>query len=520
MSNENMAEEIVFQLEEKQASEAYNLEFAAMSNDLVKVYTPRTISKSSYTYDSVKTMMSNPISNIARLQDASDYLYLTSGQYRKLVDLFSTIMNYDMILTPYDIKKDGIENAATMKKTYLNSANWMERFSYKYEFQKITESLVMYGEYFGYMMEGDHNITMMKLPREYCKLGGFIDEVGVVSFDFSYFNSNAESKLAALPKEFTSVYNKFQAGSLEGKDGTTGNWYILSDRSVAFSLTPERRKGLPLFVGSFLDVLEVNEYKEMAKESAALENYALLHLKAPWKKDAKTMRDTLVPLKQLKSFHKNAAKNTPEKVGTAADMLEWELFKFGGTDSSVKSGANNNVESANTRIYDSAGVANALFNNTSNTIEGIKKSIQADEAILFGLLRQYEMFLMRELRTVINANYNWKAKFINTTWFNQEDKMKMYKEAASGGGSKFMFLASTNLTPMEQLRQVEWEAAIGILEMMPPLQTSYTQSGAETNTSGEVTVSDSDTKETVTEEVSSAENFSKPNTVKMKFEED
>lgn len=461
----------------KSEDDDFNLQFASITDNLVKVYIPSRLSKNSFNYNAVKTALDNPTteSNIKKLQETSDFLYKTNGQYKRLIDLFSTMMNYDMILTPYDVK-EGVDDTKTLRTTYLNASNWLERFSYKYEFQKITESLVKYGEYFGYLTESDGNITFTVLPREYCKLGGFIDEVGVVSFDFSFFNSDTEKKLATFPSEFTSIYKAISRSSDDKRrDGTSGKWYTLSEKSVVFTLDQNRRKSLPLFAGSFLDLIELEDYKALTKENAELENYALLHLKSPWKKDPRSIKDALISLPQLAKFHSNASRNTPKKVGTAADMLDWELFKFGSSDGSSNSGVRKNVKDANDRIYDSAGVANALFNNASNTIEGIKKSIQADEAILFKMLRQYEMFLMRELKNIKNVNYNWKAKFLDTTVFNQSDKMTMYKDAASSGGSKFLFLASTGLTPVEQVKQLEWENKLGILDMMQPLKISYTQ---------------------------------------------
>lgn len=461
-------------------NEQVELNFDRVAKDIVRVYKPTEYRGKKLKSINIRNLFDNPIANSRQLQNISNYMFTSGGSYMRIIRYLSTMMTNDVLLTPYDIPRN--PDRGKMLLSYYKSAKYLEKIDYKYEMIKAKTKLMIDGEYFFYILESSDHITFMELPKDYCRLAGYESNVGIVEFDFTYFTDKNDPKLLNYPSEFKSKYHTYiNSKNIKNRDNkrkikrgkdTEIQWLELSSDAVCLSMFPNQQKSYPPLAGLFEDIIELDDYKDLTKSRTELDNYSLIHMKSPFKKDPKSWKDALIPLDKLKIFFNNTKKNTPKQVGVCADFLDYEQFDFNNKTNEI-----DRVASAERNVYSSAGVSSLLFNNEKASAQALVQSIIADKSWMIFINIMFENLLKREIKKVGNGAYNWRASFVDSTHFDKMERIKLARENATFGTSAFMIWALDGFSPMETLNMLEWESISNIKKNMIPLSSSHTQSG-------------------------------------------
>ncbi len=404
-----------------------------------------------------------------KLIEMSNYFYLTSGEYRRLIHSMSTIQTFQYVYAPIKSSKKPkkSENSYEAVTNYLINSNIEEVNTY------ITFSVSLNGMFCGVERNNDNLVVLQELPVQYCRSQFDIDGLHAIEFDFRYFDRirNAKERMLMferLPEEFLKLYNEYKAG----KDSDTSadkHWRLLDPTtSRCHYLTSDK---LPIFSSTFSEIVNLQEYKEIDKTRSKLDIYKILVQKIPL--DKNTNEPVLEP-EEANDLHKNAKNmlGSDQLVDVLTTPAEVESVDISNKTDKTR----DVVEGARTNMFSAMGTSQLLFNSGTTSI-GLTESIKNDESLIIPLIREYEKYYNYRLKAIRKSSVNFFVKDLGITIYNYKEKIGIYKEQATLGGAKLPYFVSTGMKQHEVISMITYEDDIGLMDMLKPLQTSYTQSG-------------------------------------------
>jgi len=413
--------------------------------------------------DDVMTWLSAPDRYENRLRDLSRFLYDASSHYKRLIQYFSTMLLYYYYVEPLSLKED--DDPKKVTKKYLKALDIFENMNLSHEFGKILQTIWIEDVFYGYEHETKDSYFIQKLDPDYCAVSSIEDGVLNFSFNFSYFNVKKDD-LEQFPPEFRQKYSKY-------KGNNSLKWQELdSKKTICIKLNESIPYPIPPFAGIFEEIYDIEDYKSLKLARTELENYMILVEKIPYIKDADEANQFALDLEEAIKYHNRASQEFPEQIGSMLSPFEKvEAIYFNKKDNSL-----DNVAAAENSLYNSAGVSKLLFNNDNQSGAALSKSIIMDENILFHVLRQFERWINRKAKY---NNLKFKIWFLDITRNNQEDVIKILKEAAQSGlPCKLMYCSAIGLSPRTSINMSIFENNIlNIVDNFIPLKTSHTLSG-------------------------------------------
>lgn len=446
------------------------INYAQLSSLIVKdLNNSSSVRYSTYTRDDVTRFLANPIRYHKDLQKMSAYLYDNSTHYRRLINYFARMATLDHYVEPYGIDYSKSINEKTFRNNYNKTVDLVELMNVKLEFGKAMLSAWKLGTYYGYELYTKESYFIMELPYDYCQISGISDGVFTFSFDLSYFERNAD-QLLAYPKEFVSMFNAYKSGSKP-------KWQEVDpSKSICLKISMDSYYDIPPFAGVFADIFDIEDYKGLRKMETIMGNYKFIVEKIPLRTNSTNNNDFLIDLKTVGLFHNKTATLLPDEIGIFSTPFDIQTIEFKKDNSTV-----DDVANAERAFYSGSGANQMLFNGSNSTQASLTKSINADEAEIFFLLRQIEAIIGTKIKNEIKGSYKFRLKMLNTTVFNIKDKSdELLKNAQYGLPVKLMLCASLGLTPSATVSMSFLENDIlGLSQNFIPLQSSHTSSGEE-----------------------------------------
>ena len=402
--------------------------------------------------------------NILRL---SDYMYLKSGYYKRLIDYFANqaVLNYT-IDTRIIKSKAFTSKFDIIKKDYVNFVAQSEKFNLSNEIHNILKRLYKNDVCYAFLIENNTEISYFYLDPMICNISSLVN--GNV-YEF-YINKRqlSKSKLKNLPIELQDIINTSSA-----EDGRV---YIPYEKSLCIKYNNDFTFPYPPFLIMIADILLINEYKELAKAQSINAAYKILTMKIPTKDGEITLADNLITA--FTSIVLNTVQNNIGVVTTPFDVKSEEFSSSNADDRDT-------VSDAISWTFKNVGVSEALMSGASSGSE-LKLSITNDSADIFKIYRMLEdwVSLQMKLRNFIYNNYEFVYKIMNMTVFNADDVRKTELQMAQNGiPNKSRLCAVNNLSPSVMLGNsiLENQVFFDIFNNWQPMKTSYTQSN---NTGG------------------------------------
>lgn len=403
-----------------------------------------------------------------KLIEMSNYFYLFSGEYRRLLHSMANIQTFRYVYAPLITSKK-----AKVEKAYEDITNYLINYDVEEKNTYITFSTFLNGAFYGYERVFDDITVLQELPTQYCR--SQFDENGLhaVEFDFRYFESirNAKEKLLMferLPEEFLTLYNQYKAGT-PSETSINPYWRQLNiNFTRCHYLTPDKT---PFFASVFSEIVNYQEYKEIDKTRSKLDIYKILIQKIPLKND--DSGEPALDEAEAKILHSNAksmlgSDQLVDVLTTPAEVTSVDIANKGEKQRDI-------IASARESMYSTYGTSQLLFNSGDTSI-GLEKSIKNDESLITTLVAEYEKHYNTRFKTI--SKLRFFIKDLGITIYNEKEKIMLLKEQATLGGAKLpYFVASTGMRQYEFISMVTYESESGLLDLLVPLSTSYTQSG-------------------------------------------
>lgn len=422
--------------------------------------------------------------NYPKMRQISEFFYEMNGIYKRLCHYFANLYRYDWYITPTIVDKSVSKDK--VEKDFYTVLNFLDNSSIKITCGQIALNVVKYGAYYAYIIPSKEGLMLQELPIDYCRSRFFCNNMPVVEFDMSYFdtfgNPEVRTKILKLfPKEFQKGYALYKAGKLEcdhigpikgeriwrSTNHRCGCWYPLDPNSaVKFSISKSDTPFFITMIPALID-LSVAQGVDLAKQIQALNK--LIIQKLPINKNG----DLLFDIDEALDIHNNAKKMVANVIGTDVITTFADVDVETLSDNSTKT-TNDDLDRTTRTVYDQAGTARNLFNPDGNL--ALEKSILDDEATIRNLPLMLAQFYdkVTRLLSINKKKYSFRFFMLETTQYNYKELAKMYKEQVQIGFSKILPQIAMGHTQSSIIHAAYFEQEVLSLSeiMIPPLMSS------------------------------------------------
>ncbi len=422
-----------------------------------------------YSVDRVRQMMENPAKSQELIRKLSNYLYPKVMELKNLQKYFANMLTLDNLILPvsdaYEVKK--------FKKLVTD----IESFNVKKKFGLVLEYMLAEDVYYGYQTDDGEFAIWQRLPAKYCRIRG-LDKFDTYTFDFNYqfFTDNPTQLPENYGQEFVDGFEIYK------KNKSVKNWQKVNPkRGICFKFDESISYNLPFFASMYDDLLNLLEAKRIDMEDATTRNYKLLAQKIPMdtkngKKDAYMINDV-----DAVDYHSNVRKNVPSNIGVVTTPMDIT----GVTLQNVNQNQQSITASQMENLMGTAGINGAVLGIGKNSGSvGAKQSQNADEAIMFKILRQFECFMNKKFYYKptsedgrANPKYEYKMIFLDITEANRNEVYERYLKAGQHGFGRFYVNASLGHSQSDLLFGSKLEYDLDFFQYMIPMESSYQQSG-------------------------------------------
>lgn len=488
-------------IEEYEKSQ-FALEFAKLVNSQATgLRADRRVSDSlisvtgKYDRDQIITYLASPQNYETQLRELSRYLENTSVMYKRIVNYLPSISIDCPVIFPTQVDKFETK-VEDIKKNYAKAVIYLELLNIQHEFIKVRRTVFREDVFYGIEYEDEKNNSyyIKQLNPDYCRISSVQDACYNFEFDFAFFDKDDDEETLLNTYE-TIVPGFFRTGYTKYKGDSDYQWQELpAEKSICIKLQEDLAYCFPYYVASALDVVDIQDYKNLEKVSTEQNNYRLLAFEIPRMGNNNGKPDSFeVKATTALQFFNMARQNIDDSIGAFVTPMPVKDISFRDANNNK-----NKVKDAVQNFYDTIGVTDMLFNGGENSTS-TKYSIKTDEAVLFQLNRSLERWLNRKFKAKFKDKF--KVKLLDVTSYNKEEVIAQLTQGATLGLPVKMKMASVvgQSSPLETAGLTFLENEIlGLHEQWVPLSTSYTQSGDEpiADEGGRPEVDDADLSET------------------------
>lgn len=373
----------------------------------------------------------------ATMREISNFFYKTSGIYSRLCRYMAYLYRYDWIVTPH-ANRNGNLKIDKITDEFNRVLYFLDEFHVKKVFGEIALKVIRNGCYYGYLIRKENAVYIQELPCEYCRTRFYVNNQPVVEFNMAYFDncfSNTDQRMRILelfPEDFKKGYKLFKAGKLPPDfPGDTAGWYCLEVGSVMkFNINGE---DFPAFISVIPAIIDLDDAKDLDKKRMQQQLLKIIIQKMPIDKNG----DLIFDIDEAQQLHNNAVRMIGNALGIEV-LTTFADVDVADTSDNSNTTARDELEKVERAIYNEAGVSQMQFNTDGNI--ALEKSILNDEAALYNLIAQFEIFLNNLIKP-FNKNPKkiyYTVEILPTTIYNYKDLAKLYKEQTQLGYSKML----------------------------------------------------------------------------------
>ncbi|NLY47344.1 MAG: hypothetical protein GX053_15390 [Tissierella sp.] len=419
--------------------------------------------------EQIEEIISNPKQNEKEIRQLSHFFYGYLLHYRRVIEYFAKLLTFDYQISPLDVKINNDEDKRTFKKNYEKAINYAEKFNFKQIFPEIMKGVLLEDAKFYYLRENKDYIVFQEMPSDWCLIVGRTELGYKYAFNMSYFLQSG-ANVYEYPPEFQDYFEEYRR-SKEFK-GSYPFWIEL-DPSVApvFKFDDSHATILPPFMGSFVDGLDISDFKNLIKEDTLMKTIKLLVNEIPLWNDPKvhTQNPFKIDAQTAAFWNTMIQQSLPQMARSVTSPFKTEVYDFSDTASK-----DSLIGYAEDSYYRTIGTSPILFGEKVTTATAIRASQTVDESFVSHMYKQFERFVNYHM-SKLSGKYKFKIKFEGTIWDKQERFEKALKSA--NVGMPVSALASANgYSPKEFMSIVEMENILDIKSKLMPLMTSYTMS--------------------------------------------
>lgn len=414
----------------------------------------------------IQDMVNKPERYGRRIVQLSQYMYLKSGYYKRLVNYFVNMVKYcwtvDMEVKNLKYLKTG---SNILHANLLKFISQVNSFKLEYELPHLFLNVYLNDACFGYLVETEYDSFIYYLKPECCEIKNTVNGLYTYVIHTGMFTHKT---LRELPEDLQQLI-------IAGKNSGKAQVAVPYDKSVCIKYHEDFTFLYPPLFELIASILLIDDYKALMKARTQNEAYQLLCMEIPTNDDGQVTLgdDMVVPFTQL------AQAIVPKTIGILPSPLKVNAVQF-----KADTNEQNKVEIATDNFYDEAGVSQSLLASSSSGSE-LKISIETDASDLYRIYRQIEKWvnLQTKLRGHLYSSYQLNFTMLDVTVYNQNDLVdREIKLAQASAPNKMKLMATAGVSPAKLLGNDFMENEVLKLgSHWTPLATSFTQGAEPTN---------------------------------------
>lgn len=417
-----------------------------------------------YTKEQIDNMAKNPEKHGKQILKLSNFMYLKSGYYKRLINYFVNLPKGECWTVDTEIKniKYSEVEPKVIKKNYINYISQCNSFKLEYELPKILLNVFLYDACFGYLVETDTDNFIYYFQPEYCDIIGSANGIPMYGLRV---NQIKNSDLSNYPIEIQNLI-------VNGVADTYGRVTIPYEKSICIKYHELFSYLYPPLFMLIKEILNIEDYKALEKTKVENEIYKILALKIPTNDDGELAvgDDIVTPFTTL------ANDIVSQSVGILPSPFEVTPIEFDNSSTN----SINNVQNAIDEAYSETGVSKALMSGSTSGSE-LQISIEVDASDIYRLLKQVSKLVNFhcKVRGGMYQSYGFSFRYLDITALNQKDKINLALQLSQASTpNKFEMMATTGVNPTRLLGNDFMENSVfEIGKTWTVLQSSYTTSG-------------------------------------------
>jgi len=379
-------------------------------------------------------------------------------------------------------------------KDYQKVLENFNRFNIKKDMYTALYIAIRDGFYVGYVYDDKQGRTfLMPLDVQYCRIMGknYAGE-WVVYFNAAFFDAGTNSEFvegidgnvegATWAPEFIEGYKAYKS---KGRDF---QWFRLDPKYCCVLLIgPDDEFSFPLphFLPLFTDLMDLLDLQQILMSKQELENYALIINKIPLVDNGNSgdIDDFAISNEMINYFRNLEEEAVPDLVGVVTAPFDVDKIMF--KDSAV-AGDTDALGQSLKNLFSNSGLTETIVSGgDSSSNMSIKLAQLCDQANVWVWVNRLESWLDFYIKENIAKGYIFEI--LRITWYNEDDYIQKYKDISTLGGPALDYLSVVEGSPYKAINKIRFENAIGIKDIMIPLQSSYNSSS---NSPGRPTTDD------------------------------
>ena len=236
------------------------------------IYNPKvSTSKKPYTYslytkENIVNWLQAPSSssNEKSLRDASNYMYLSSMHYNRLLNYYAGLYVGAYVITPLGFNSSDVKD--NFDKQYRKVAKALELMNIPQLLRSELLIALRDGAFYGILVSDNNTAFVQKIDPDYCRITAICDG----SFVYQVDMSKISSKLEFYPAEFTEMYSRYLA---------TGNQWQEVPINISVCIKADDTLvdyTIPPFAAVMPSLYTIANTESLQETATELNNYKLL----------------------------------------------------------------------------------------------------------------------------------------------------------------------------------------------------------------------------------------------------
>lgn len=439
-----------------------------------------------YSKESLRSYLKNPLSdnNSKNLRKLSQYLYVLSPQYRRIIAYFASMIDTSLYNVVPNVSMTEDNDDEKILQNYESVLKWLEKMNLPGWIFSALVTAFREDVFYGFIYYDDtedrdvNSFLVLPLDPDYCRISSVnYDGTLNCAFDFSFFDSVTNAKyLEWWDKSFQKMYNSY-------KNDSKLRWQELDPNlSVCFKVNYDQTdRVIPPLSGLLEDIIDLIDLRGITNVKDQLSIYKLLVAKIDTLQGATDPDDFAISLNLAVDFFNKINASLPPEVGIVLSPMEITPVTFDkdATDET------NSISKATSNLFESAGVSQVMDASKLTGATAVTAAMRFDGLYsIKPLLAQIEARVNRFLDYVLPDN-GMRVKYLPITPYFKDEAIKQVKEACSLGlPMKTTYAVLMGMSPLDMNSMIYLENdLLKLQDKMIPMQSTYTQT-AGGNTGG------------------------------------
>lgn len=444
----------------------------------------RTIS--TFDRETLQSYLQNIGSSEQQLRNISWYLYYRSQVYRRLCNYYANMfmLSARNIVPNYDLNNPDTDDV--IQKNYYDTANQLNKMDLEGQFRKVFLTCFIQDVFYGIAYCDDQMLFILPLDPDYCRIAGANLEDSSLDFamDMSYFSGTNSYLLddEYWGEPFASMYKAYGGDS-------SNKWQIVPhEYSVCLKYATEDYKTIvPPFSGSLLDLVQLEDIKNISAVADEQEIYKLVYYPLETINGSKTVDDWKVdPDVAAEYLNRLIEEALPDYVTAVMSPGELKSIDFSNSN---KSDDVSKIEKSTEAVLNIAGGSEVLNGATISGAEAMRVAQRVNTTTaLSSLLPQAEIIINRLIKNVVTNAY-W-VKFLRVSAYTYDDVQDEMLSSLQNGftSNVFAYNSMNGISERDTITLLHLNNdVLHITDSLIPLKSSYTSSSSENVANGTTT---------------------------------